>query len=193
MSFGKNVKLARIEKNLSLQELASLSGVSVSMLSKIEREEKNPTIRVAAQIARALRLSIGYLLDDGFRSSVAIVKKNQRKVLYDPISRVESLIVSPFNGLSSLEILQVSLPKSASTGILPPLSMGVRVYLVVSKGKITVLIDSGIYDLDEGDCILFDANVTHEILNTGEDEAQYFSINDRYGLKLAAPAALDGK
>ena len=183
MSFGKNVKLARIEKNLSLQELANLSGVSVSMLSKIEREEKTPTIRVAAQIAQGLQLSIGYLLNDSFRTSVSIVKKNQRKVLYDPVSKLESLIVSPVNDRSSLEIFQVSLPKSASTGTLPPLDTGVRIYLIVAKGKITVLLDAGIYDLDEGDCILFDANVTHEILNSGEEEAQYFSISDRYGLK----------
>lgn len=190
MSFGKNVKLARIEKNLSLQELASLSGVSVSMLSKIERDEKTPTIRVAAQIARGLQLSIGYLLNDGLGTSVSIVKKNQRKVLYDPVTKMESLIVSPANDRSSLEIFQVSLPKSASTGILPPLHAGVKIYLIVAKGKITVQLDSGIYDLDEGDCILFDANVTHEILNAGEEEAQYFSINDRYGMKLVPPTGL---
>ncbi|QDR80961.1 helix-turn-helix domain-containing protein [Sporomusa termitida] len=191
MSFGKNVKLARIEKKLSLQELASLSGVSVSMLSKIERGEKTPTIRVAAQIAQGLRLSISYLLNDDFHASVSIVKKNQRKVLYDPVSKIESLIVSPANDVSALKIFQVSLPKSASTGTLPPLNAGGRIYLIVAKGKITVLLDSGIYDLAEGDCILFDANVTHEILNSGDDEAQYFSINDRYGLKLIPPAEFE--
>lgn len=186
MPFGKNVKLIRIEKNLSLQELANLSGVSVSMLSKIEREEKTPTIRVAAQIARALRMPIGYLLDDGFRSSISIVKKNQRKVLFDPISKINSLVVSPSSDPGAIEILQVSMAPSASTGTLPPLGDGVREYIVVSQGKITALIDSGIYELDEGDCMLFDANVAHEISNHGNEDAQYYLITDRYGAKVAA-------
>ena len=44
MNFSERIKQIRQEKKISLQELADLSGVSKSMISKIEREEKNPTL-----------------------------------------------------------------------------------------------------------------------------------------------------
>lgn len=183
MPFGGNVKLMRIKKNLSLQQLASLSGVSSSMLSKIERGEKTPTIRVASQIARALEVSLTYLLDDRFYANVAIVKKNQRKISFDPVSKIESFTVSPSGEPYMTEIFLQNIPKDASTGTFPPQGEGIRKYIVVTKGQIIVLINSVLYDLDEGDCLMFDANAPHEFSNSGDSDAQYYLIIDRYGTK----------
>ncbi|BBB90561.1 MAG TPA: XRE family transcriptional regulator [Methylomusa anaerophila] len=185
MAFGKNVKIARMKKNISLQELASLSGVSVSMLSKIEREEKTPTIRVAAQIAKGLRLPLAYLIDDGFHSCVSIVKKDQRKVLFDPLSNVESLVVSPAGDSDAIEILFSIMPVGNGTGTILPQGEGVRKYIVVLKGKLNMLIDSDRYDLEEGDCMLFDASVPYEVSSNGDEDAEYYLIIDRYGAKFA--------
>lgn len=186
MSFGRNVKIIRVERGLSLQDLASNSNVSVSMLSKIEREEKIPTIRVASQIARALKLPIGYLIGEGLRTSIAIIKKEQRKLFIDPVSNVESFVVSPATDNNNIEILAIYLPEGASTGKLPPAGDGVREYIIVEKGTVTACIDSGTYKLQEGDCILYDANVQHEISNLGSEEVKYYLIIDRYGLKASA-------
>ena len=64
MSLGKNIRRVRKSKGWSLQALASRSGVSRSMLSMIERKEKNPTVQVAKQIAGALDVSLSQLLDE---------------------------------------------------------------------------------------------------------------------------------
>lgn len=176
MPFGRNVKMARIKRNFSLQHMAALSGVSASMISKIEREEKIPTIRVASQIARALQMSLAYLLDDGFYTSVAVVKKGQRKMSIDPVSKIESLEVSPFIGNEFIEILLQTIPKNSKTGIIPPHGEGIKKYIIVIKGRLLIFINADFYDLEEGDCIMFDANVAHEISNSGGGEAQYYLI-----------------
>jgi len=47
-----------------LQELADKTGVSKSMLSKIEQEEKNPTLQIAAQIAEGLGLLLSSMVEE---------------------------------------------------------------------------------------------------------------------------------
>ena len=183
MPFGKNVKSVRLDKNLSLQELANYSGVSVSMLSRIEREEKTPTIRVASQIAKALRMPIGYLLDENFRTSISIVKKDQRQHHIDPMTGIESFLVSPLVD-PNIEILSIELSPGSSTGLIPSQSRGVKEYLIILKGRITAKINEGTYNLNEGDCILFDANVPREIVNNDSEPARYYLIADRYGRKI---------
>ena len=179
MSFGKNVKCARMERKLSLHELSRLASVSVPMLSKIERGEKTPTIRIASQIAKALKLRIGQLMDESISSTIAIVKKSERKLLLDPLSQIKSFEVTPSTD-PNLGIILVVLPEGASTGIILAARSGSREYIIVNKGSITVDIDESKYTLDEGDCILFEADMQHQITNVGPEEAKYYVISDRH-------------
>ncbi|MFT4608600.1 MAG: transcriptional regulator with XRE-family HTH domain, partial [Chitinophagales bacterium] len=55
------VTLLRKKNKLTLNQLASLSGVSRSMLSQIERGQANPTLAVTFRIAQAFGISIGEL------------------------------------------------------------------------------------------------------------------------------------
>lgn len=50
------VKKVRLEKNMTLEELARLSGISKGHLSKIERGEREPKISTLIQIALALKV-----------------------------------------------------------------------------------------------------------------------------------------
>lgn len=52
------VKRSKREKNISLRKLADLTGISSSQLSKIERQESEPTISTLVRIALALKIDI---------------------------------------------------------------------------------------------------------------------------------------
>ena len=52
------VKKIREEKNMSLQKLAILSGISKTHLSDIERNLKMPSLLVMIKISRALKVPI---------------------------------------------------------------------------------------------------------------------------------------
>src|SRR6185436_8365014 len=57
------VRALRKSKGLTLEQLASLSGVSRSMLSQIERGAANPTLGVAFRIAQAFSMKLSDLVD----------------------------------------------------------------------------------------------------------------------------------
>lgn len=55
------VKKIRLEKNMTLEQLAKLSGISKGHLSKIERQEREPKLSTIIQIALALKVKIDEL------------------------------------------------------------------------------------------------------------------------------------
>ncbi|WP_303820936.1 helix-turn-helix domain-containing protein [Ruminococcus flavefaciens] len=63
MTIGANIRNKRIQRDLSQNELAKLSGVSKPMISAIERDQRTPSVTVAQKIARTLRCTVDELLD----------------------------------------------------------------------------------------------------------------------------------
>ncbi len=60
VDIGAKLRAARLEKNLSLRQLASKAEVSASLLSQIENGKANPSVRSLYSIADALSLSVDY-------------------------------------------------------------------------------------------------------------------------------------
>lgn len=54
MKIGKALKLCRSAKDLSLETVAGRAGISVSHLSRIENQKREPTVPMASKIAVAL-------------------------------------------------------------------------------------------------------------------------------------------
>ena len=58
------LKLARIEKGLSQQELADVCGVTRQTIGLIEKGKYNPTIKLCVKISRVLNLTLNDLFWD---------------------------------------------------------------------------------------------------------------------------------
>lgn len=52
------LKEIREQKQISLEQLAKMSGISKSHLNYIERQEKEPTLTILIKIAKALNIDI---------------------------------------------------------------------------------------------------------------------------------------
>lgn len=178
MDFGKNVKKERIRKKLTLEELAERSKVSKSMLSLIEREEKNPTIQVAAQIAEGLDVTISQLLGEQQKRDVIITRSNQKLVFKEETTGFERQLLSPSFSTKGIEFILNVLPPLQETGVFPPHKRGVEEYIYVSKGKLKAELgeDPETYVLEEGDSIYFEADVKHRFINLSNTECRYFLI-----------------
>jgi transcriptional regulator with XRE-family HTH domain len=63
-SFGEKLKEIRKDKQMTLEEMASLLGTSKQVLSRYERGDRAPKFSVVAYIAKALDLPIGFFDED---------------------------------------------------------------------------------------------------------------------------------
>lgn len=184
MSFGKRVKQARSDQNLTLQELSVRSGVSRSMLSKIEREEKNPTIQIACQVAEGLSMTLSQLLGEQEEREVMLIKKHQRMMYRDEQSGFERQLLTPVLPTRGIEFLFNTLPAQQETGTFPPHKQGVTECLVVAQGQLQVWLGECVYLLEEGDSLFYDANIPHRIVNLGDTPGEYYVVIDSHHAKL---------
>ena len=61
---GLSIKLARVRKDLSQEELAELAGLHRTYIGMVERAERNITVINLVQIAKALDISLDKLFDN---------------------------------------------------------------------------------------------------------------------------------
>jgi transcriptional regulator with XRE-family HTH domain len=59
---GRNVKAARLLVNFSQEELADEAGIDRTYVSGVERGVRNPSIKVLAKLAKALKTTPAALL-----------------------------------------------------------------------------------------------------------------------------------
>ena len=65
MFIYKNIKKARMARNLSLRDLEKISGVSYTTIKNIEDGiTKNPGIESVSKVAKSLDISLDELIDD---------------------------------------------------------------------------------------------------------------------------------
>lgn len=74
---GQRLRGERIRRDWSLSDLASASGVSRAMISRIERGESSPTAAVLGRLSAALELSVSALLrtDDDHAEDIGTVRR----------------------------------------------------------------------------------------------------------------------
>ena len=177
---GPRVRALRDAMELSLRDLAQRSGVSAPMLSQVERGETSPTLAVAARIASGLELTLSQLLrlDEG--ATVAIVRAGHRRAgTSDPASGHQAEILTPPLPGQRAELSRHVLAPRAVTGGPgdPPMhEPGSRESALVQSGRVVLQIDGVAYELAEGDCVTFDADLPHHFENPGDDDAILLAV-----------------
>ncbi len=63
-TIGRKIRSARIQAQLSQEELADVSGFSQQYISELETGKRNPTIASLQAICAALNKSVGFLFLD---------------------------------------------------------------------------------------------------------------------------------
>lgn len=63
-SIGTRIRELRTKKHLSQERIALSAGITTAYLGQIEREEKNPTVKLVEKISTALGLSLSELFSD---------------------------------------------------------------------------------------------------------------------------------
>lgn len=180
MGFGKQVNNIRKQKKMTLHDLSALSKVSASMLSQIEREEKNPTIQVACQIAEALNTTLSALLDQQDKRDTVVIRKNERLVYRDENSGFQRHLLSPSFPSRGIEFILNKVPANKESGVFPAHKPGVKEFIYIHKGTLRVELGNGslIEELQEGDSFFFEADTEHRFINLTAEECQYFLVID---------------
>lgn len=177
------VRFHRKQRGLALEALAELSGVSRSMISKIERAETTPSTAVLSRLAEALGVTFARLMAPATEREVLHIPANRQPVLRDEASGFRRRCLSPVLPGRGIDWVLNSLPAKASTGEFVGHRRGVSEYIYVSKGKLRAIIGDRTVILAEGDSLYFEADAGHSFTNIGSGVCEYFLVIDASAMR----------
>jgi len=165
----------REQRGWSVAELATKSGVSRAMISKIERGEASPTASLLVKIAAAFGLPLSLLLARAEGDASRISRAGDQQRWQDPESGYRRRAVSPpSDGL--LQLTEVELPAGAK------LSFPVEAYTFIHQqiwildGTLTFHEGQTIHRLGPGDCLSLGPPTEHTFENQTKRLCRYLVI-----------------
>lgn len=177
--FGETVKAFRLRKGVSLRELALRTGLSVGMLSQIERNVSSPSLKSLTKLRIGLDVPLSALFEDtgdaqGPTGTRSIVRKQAARPTLDLGEGVVKILLSPATALN-LQVMMLSIEPNGGTKDTVVGVPGEKA-AVVMKGELEITVGGETYLVHEGDTIQFDAETPHSFLNPGHSETQVIWI-----------------
>jgi transcriptional regulator with XRE-family HTH domain len=176
---GARVKALREASELSLRDLAARSGVSAPMLSQVERGETSPTLTVAARIAAGLELRLSQLLRLDEQGAVTIVRAGERRRGGNARRGHRFEVMTAAQPGQRAELSRHMLAPGGATGGPddPPMhEPGSRETALIEHGRVALICDGQRYELAEGDCVTFDADLPHHFENDSDSDAGLLAV-----------------
>ena len=174
---------ARRKRQLSLEQLAELSGVSRSMISKIERSEAVPSTTVLAKLAEALGLTFSQLMSHPVEREILVIEAARQPVLKDDVSGLTRRCLSPVLPGRGIDWVLNTLPPRSTAGDFGAHRRGVEEYIFVQSGTLKAVIGAEVVTLRSGDSLYFQGDANHAFTNVGKTDCVYFLVIDSSRLR----------
>ncbi|MFP4385218.1 MAG: helix-turn-helix domain-containing protein [Spirochaetia bacterium] len=166
--FGTIIREVRERKGLTLAALAGGAGISVSLVSQIERNVVSPSIDTLLKLADVLEIDLDYLFKDYRRNKkVRVLRSGEGRTMTDPSGVVyRQLSILEEKEKYGIEAVLLEVPPGKGSGSRefghPGKEMGI---ILEGQGRFTY--GETREDLHPWDTVSFDSDIPHTFLNTG--------------------------
>ena len=176
-SFGEKVRALRMQRGLTLADLAQKTQRSISLLSQIENDNISPSFSSMQTIADALEVPLAQIISQepsAEEGDSYHIKESERKVLMTH-GEVQHQLLS--RGLPlSFEFNVVEVPPGASTGDYLYSHEGEECGLLL-EGELVVESGRQVHHLKPGDSITMKSSLPHKLSNPGKQKARAVWVN----------------
>ncbi|MDR0795588.1 MAG: XRE family transcriptional regulator [Tannerella sp.] len=181
---GDKIKRIRESKNLSVEDIAERSDLSISQITRIESNDELPSLAPLIKIARVLGVRLGTFLDDQQELGPVICRKSDlrneqgisfsnnaktihKNMAYHALSQDKSgRHMEPFL-IDVMPVQHADFVSSSHEG---------EEFIYVLDGMVEINYGQAIYILEEGDCIYYDSIVAHHVHAGNEYPAQILGV-----------------
>jgi transcriptional regulator with XRE-family HTH domain len=176
---AQKIRSTRLEKNLTIQQLATRTHVSKGLLSKIENSRTIPSLPVFVTLIQSLEISLKEFFEDmvlvNGRSHLLVKKDQYAPLELEPRSGVNcQFILSQNVANCTMEIVLLTI--ASGTKGKPSTSNGYKFTYIVS-GSCDYAINNDSFELEEGDSLYFDATHPHMPVNKSRRKVVMLSIH----------------
>ncbi len=165
INVGARLHQLRAEKGISMRSLATMSGLSANALSTIERGKASPSVSTLYKIADALGVPITSFFSEPVRKEQVFFLRAEERIRVPFLRGVwEGLGGEHFSG--RVEPFVLTLENGAHSGPHSMVHTG-HEFVFCLRGKLEYQVEHNTYMLQQGDNLIFAANLRHKWRNAG--------------------------
>lgn len=170
---GPRLRALRLQRDLTLAELALATGISVSTLSRLESGGRRPNLELLLPLARAHGVPIDEL--------VGAPPTGDPRIHLRPVTR---------HGMTMVPLTRRAGGVQAYKLIIPPIGQHRSVeqnthagyeWLYVLSGRVRLLLAEQDLVLEPGEAVEFDTRVPHAFFSLGPEAAEVLALFGRQG------------
>ncbi|RCS54894.1 XRE family transcriptional regulator [Bremerella cremea] len=167
VELAERIRALRIDQRLTLEEVASRTGLTRSWLSKVENFRVTPSLPALAEIARALGITTSKLVEGlDEKPALTIVRSHERKVVERDQSPENTSVYQSLahrRKSRSMDPFLITIPPGIARE--ESLAHVGEEFLLVQSGQVDFEYDNDRIELQAGDSLYFDASVPHRLIN----------------------------
>ncbi|WP_363316309.1 cupin domain-containing protein [Chelatococcus sp.] len=169
ISVGDRIRQLRLARGRSLKEVAERAGLSIALISQIERGLSSASVRVLARLAYGLDVDIADLFEPPFDegdSERPIARVKDRKRIELAQTGITKELLTPFRRTPRLDIYMMTIEPNGKSGDESFVHEGEEAGVIL-EGSLDFFVDGRRYVLGQGDCFRFASQRPHKYYNAG--------------------------
>ena len=177
VELAQRIKLLRVQQSLTLEEVAQRTGLTRSWLSKVENFRVTPSLPALAQIAQSLGVSIATLVEGLDRKPKLVCVRSDERVVVErdrPNSTIEYESLAHERARRAMDPFVLTVPPGVARK--EALAHEGEEFLMVLSGRVDFEYGEQHLKLKNGDCLYFDAEEKHRLINPYKREAKVLCV-----------------
>jgi transcriptional regulator with XRE-family HTH domain len=171
---GRRVRALRLERRLSLADLAAKTGISIGALSQIERGMSSLRVRVIWPLAAALEVEPSALVAENYGADdLFCIRAGARKSVPVRSEGIAKQLLSP-PGAALTGLLVTVEPQGGTT---EAYAHAGHEFGFVLSGTVDLTIDDARYTLKTGDSFAFKSTLAHSFRNDRSERCTILWVN----------------
>ena len=181
---GSKIKSLRETKNLSIEEIAERSGLSVEQINSIENDVNLPSLGPLIKIARALGVRLGTFMDDNDALGPIVTRAADREKdssisfsndATDARKHMEYHPLAQQKAGRHMEPFVIDIHPEESPNFQLSAHEGEE-FIYVMQGEIELVYGKETYHLNQGDTIYYDSIVKHHLHGAPGKSAKILAV-----------------
>lgn len=176
---GHRLRLRRKVRGLSLKQVSERSGLSIGLVSQIERGLTTPSLRSLNQICAALDMPMRWLFEapapDAGGEDDTVVRAHNRRRLDFGARGMSKELMSP-DAVPGIQMMRITVKPGGRSGESPYTHPSGAKCGVVLSGRFGLEIDGRRHVLGPGDSFAFDAGRRHLFWCAGEEPCEVYWV-----------------
>lgn len=181
---GHKIKGIRESKNLSVEEIAERSGLTVDQINSIETDQNLPSLGPLIKIARALGVRLGTFMDDSDALGPIVTRAEDREKnssisfsndATDARKHMEYHPLAQQKAGRHMEPFVIDINPETSPEFQLSAHEGEE-FIYVMQGEVEIVYGKDTYSLKEGDSIFYDSIVKHHVHGAPGKSAKILAV-----------------